>query len=1058
MPPPRPLRWSPKQVAGFTHRGSRRRQSLPQANTVLRYLGVFPDRASKETRANNIPKERKTQSRLRNGQQASFCTFREVRERLRRIIPSCDKKLNSNSSNSHPHLRDVKSGDYERLDHVIEVIFSTWVAIYSRKALRVPRVRMRALRALNWVIETCALTGVVGLIKTIKEWALWCRTTAITGRDRKTPDRLSRVLLLNFPRHIRRNGKSTVLLQASYISRALPMGGPELDEAALKEHNEDLLHEVVIPDELLEEGERWARTFVKGRRLKAHFTLPSLDVTSGATLTSTRGEGGLANDICFLCQVVDRGDMVTCPRTGLSIPTNPHIPSDSLEVPRELCFRPNECVGPKGQILDFSNEPDIVQNGGAWDNYVNDKAIICRAISEVVQAHRRGRYPVIKREVVREYGYKVRIVTKAPATLQIAGKVVRKILLSALRKWKPLEHILVGNRHEAIRQIISQNPPNTGIFVSTDLTKATDKVSYKFVTKLFVGLAEELGLHQDLIDVGRVCLGPHCINDEHVGLERLSDPEDALSELNYIDADSAGKRLTLNGILMGNPLTWLMLNVCQAFCVDSAWQIAEKNLRIGREWKISKKLIDQTYSVCGDDLIAYWPSAVADLYGGMLTRLGFRTNEKKHYLSPIGGIFTEIAFFGKKKSAKVPLYQVTKPVIQSVTRVALAHMPYNIVVTAKPDPRDPESKRLIVRQEIRKEIRESMVGIRFPGCFPIKGLVHSTCDNERLFDIGSSLRQIAEHANKKNLIDVARYLLRDQIKKIRQRGIVPEFPQLLGGANLWFARTARRDCKMHRRAVASLCYGLTSELDSGILSRKWTIPQKTSSWWGMAEQSAKADLYADSAFRYVSSVDHSNFPLPPQGIRWVPDAVEEDTRDPTGLTSVGRLFGHPNPEDRLKPRRRPTPRKVEDEALDSHDLKELDESNGLYNPDRLVIELALEYEKTFVVQMGPMTAGPGYRTCIGRVCTQLRKEFKDLVARWPAAKPVTNYQKAETALLNRVQSILAVPAVYSFEPQLGSKEPALLGWHTSAARRGVYRTLGWNQILRSGTSTVGNHG
>lgn len=953
------------------------------------------------------------------------------------------------------NLRNVRHQDHKRLDQIVEVIFTTWIAIYGRSKLKLPRNGKRCLRAILWLVETASYSGVVHLIKTIKEWAGWCRKRALTGDSTKPPKRLSDILLLCPSKTLKRRSISTMLLQAAFVGRAMPEGGPELDKSALDDHYRDLRRDCQTTAEEAKELTEAGAQFVKRHKFRARFTVPSLHVTAGATLTSTRGDGGLANDVAVINMMMDKTKYTTvCPHTGLETLGPNYTTSD--RVAKELVFYPDECVDARGQPIDYSGEPHLAQNAGAWQNYLNDYLIIRQAIEHVSLAWKTGRVPLVKREIVRELGYKVRIVTKAPATLQIAGGVVRRLLLSALREWSPLHHVLHGNRYEAIRQITKHTPPATGVFVSTDLSKATDKVSSKKMIALWEGIAKELGLGVDLVNVGKMCLGPVCICDSDICEEQVDVPTDALSDGNYLSPDSIpAERLTCNGILMGNPLTWLMLNVSQAICVGKAWETAIRTHKIGKEWEVTNRVIDHSYSVCGDDLIAYWPTSVAELYEIELGKLGFVTNTSKHYISSIGGVFTEIPFFGKKRKVNKPLHQVMKPEMQSVTRVALAHMPYNTVVTARPDPADPVSRRLITVQRFVKSIDHVMAGIQFPGCFPIRGMLKSTTDHERAITIGETSRVLSEHCDKKRLSEVLRFLLRDHISLLHRRGVVPEFPQSLGGAGYWFVNTARRKCIMHRKAVASLCYGLTTEMDGGVLSRKWQIPQRASGWWAMAEESAKADLYADSAFRLVKDSEMPNLPKLPTGIlkrrtvrRW------QDERDPEALTSVGRLFGHPNPLDRVSIEEYRITTKAMRTALERNELVDEDETNGLYNPDRLVLELALEYEKTFIIQMGPTAGGPGYKTCIGRVCTQLRKQFKELVANWPQAKPVTNWEKAEAALRSRMTSTVAVPAVYSYEPQVGDKQPALLGWHTSAARRGVYATLNWGRLLTAETSVL----
>jgi len=55
--------------------------------------------------------------------------------------------------------------------------------------------------------------------------------------------------------------------------------------------------------------------------------------------------------------------------------------------------------------------------------------------------------------------------------------------------------------------------------------------------------------------------------------------------------------------------------------------------------------ITQGASVCGDDLVAFWPEQAVDQYHKLLDLTGAKRSTGKHFVSKIGrGVFTEEAF------------------------------------------------------------------------------------------------------------------------------------------------------------------------------------------------------------------------------------------------------------------------------------------------------------------------------------------------------------------------------------------------------------------------------
>lgn len=982
-------------------------------------------------------------------------------------------------------FRGIRGKDVKDFDHIVECLTTTWISVFGLKNLRKPHSTKQIIRTLRWIFLTASMTGTKHVAQLLKKWSGDARANLILEKKVKMEPAAIRTLLLN--KSIYPDGLKTAMGQLSYIGRSLPMADKRDVEDALSQHTETLMNTTEVHDETIKCISRFSvsyanrilkRVRISDTKSPGHtkqgidesntkliclqakekmksdaaeyglkslyleddtalyvskdpgdikVSLPDLPHGIGATMTATRKQGGLLHDIATIAmhtsfmEPVD--EMVEDERTKLMTPILNGTPAP---VPRELVFHTNDCISPTGEALSYPGELAAMNNAGTWDKYVLENRIAKYAIEKCVTAFKEKRIPLIQREVVKEYGLKTRIVTKSPAVLQIAGQIIRRQLLRHFKRIRPIKDVLKGDRHKAIERIVSRGPPATGVFVSTDLSKATDTVSQEAMCELWKEFATAIGYSWRVICIGLLCLGNQVIFDDHNLTEiepKPEKPESAIDERNFVPNSMFENRTARTGIMMGTPLTWLMLNLSQIWAVETAWYELRREGKTPPEWDQhvrSVRDLEKTYSVCGDDLIAYWPRILAERYEAKLISIGYKTNDKKHYVSKIGGVFTEIMFSGIVGKKDKPYHEKKISKWQSVNRLKLAHLPFNVIAGCKPDPKNPTTHRIIKRDVVVRRLTSYISGIKFSKAFPIKGILSHTSTCERLVSIGQNTKEFLKYSNEERVIDAARYGMRQMIVNLRKEGIIPEAPHSLGGANLWFARTPASRCKGHRRAIAAFAYGLSDLLDGGLLGRCWDVQTPRTGWWAMSEEQARADLMADSNFviKHPNDITMKSFPKPKKLLE-----LSEDLKKDLGI------------------------------------IGEVTMDNGLLCPADLVITLALEYQFVYSLQMGVDSGGPLEQRGLKAVTRSIRNRIKDLINEWPSAKPVNDLVKAERVLNEKVNSVIAYPAVASWVPShTPNQKPALAGWHTPCSRRAVYMSLGWNELLIRGKSTLAKQG
>lgn len=882
----------------------------------------------------------------------------------------------------------MRPGDWEVANAAWEAEWAFLMAAYGIDHLR--RKSRAVAELIWWWIRTFRLTGPAEAIPRIKEMTGYARSVALGVRDRKRlPDLLRKLLLVRRKGHV----PGRILEQFSYVGRALPQGRGKVIEEALRGHLDNLTTvQGVCPPNLHE----WAKSFATRTAIK--WCHPTFWAGTAATVSRGRKEGGLLADY-FELSTRER-EIRECPRTGLT--TVNGSDGEPVPVPKELVFRTSEALRKDGTVnTDYQGEEDMLNNAGSWDLLLAKRAVTLEAVKDIVQAAQEARLPVIQRVVVPEYGWKARIVTKSPGSLQIAGQAIRRQIYGVLKRLPYLAPVLEGKPTEGIKRIFEKPLPGTGAVLSTDLKNATDTVNQEAILTMWDGLSEGWGFSDQLRLIGKVILGPHVIIGEDGGT--LAKPESVSDPGNFVtreEAEASGNTVTSNGILMGNPLTWAMLNLIHLFAVEEAWKGVIRRGELPPEWEKplgSIPKLHRTFSLCGDDLVAFWPPALIRAYDQEMRRLGFITSPTKHYVSPFGGVFTEVIFHVGRVRSTTPYHVQIQEREKRVTRVNLANYSYAIASRAVPDPNSPYSHR-IIRVPVTTRTRHLLADrVTLSKSIPLRGLLDTTSEQPRWSSVGESTRALLDRVDRSRIASILNHRFRKVIRFLRTKGILPEAPQRLGGPGFWFCPpTSPTKCRGHRRAIAAHVYASDKVIDDARLGRIWS-PISRLPWMAMSIQQAQNDLYADSTFvmRRVKNA------FVPKGARIVDEfSMDEDCRE-----------------------------------------------EGLLPPGELVTELALEYAQAFYLMMGPEKPGALPRLSLATVVRELRREFTDLIAEWPSAKPVRDLDKAATDLAERADRLRALPAVASYVPKTPAEEAAPAGWRTKAARRATFHALGWGPFL-----------
>jgi len=391
-----------------------------------------------------------------------------------------------------------------------------------------------------------------------------------------------------------------------------------------------------------------------------------------------------------------------------------------------------------------------------------------------------GLIPQAKVEVVRERGGKVRVVTKSPAGLVLLGHRVRQAAYRILKRHPASSHVLEGKDEHGVLTLLGPTRGLAGKALSADFSSATDLIHQDFALAIVDGLCEGLGVYgSEFHNIARLMVGPQ--------------------EVTWPDGTKA---VSNRGILMGLPLTWVLLSLAQIYWAERGTH--EGRIRAGLPIRLS---VPQPWIQCGDDLFAIWIQEVRDAYEERCRLAGMQfSSASKHFYSRDRGVFLEVLW----KLRKCGTLRIR-----------------------------PDSSSLASRFPAKYWRKESLMSVhRTVGTFALRGLVRP-CEEimgpNGKFDeslpswwaIGPAAQSLVDRGADPRRVWVAlRAASPGTIQRLRKMGFYPYLSRKLGGggvphplgSNVRLGKVAPR---RWRKAIASLMTDLSPSARPGQLESCW---------------------------------------------------------------------------------------------------------------------------------------------------------------------------------------------------------------------------------------------
>jgi len=231
-----------------------------------------------------------------------------------------------------------------------------------------------------------------------------------------------------------------------------------------------------------------------------------------------------------------------------------------------------------------------------------------------------GKRVVHHASVIADLGMKARIITIPPAAVFARGDLVRQVLWPAVLKRLPQCLPYAPATEESILRRLSGWLHESKIFLSADLTCATDGFGHDAILAVITGLSKA-GLPAYLCSELRESLGVG--KEFHYVRYRLLDMEPSEAEYcrkRYPVVDGYVEVAKSRGSLMGTPCSFSILSILNHWMSD----------RLG-----------PARIICGDDLAAVTHRDNVSSYSQRARAIGSELHEGKSYRSRIGFVFCE---------------------------------------------------------------------------------------------------------------------------------------------------------------------------------------------------------------------------------------------------------------------------------------------------------------------------------------------------------------------------------------------------------------------------------
>lgn len=574
---------------------------------------------------------------------------------------------------------------------VINLLMTAAVAAMGKKPWNVASRRQNpAVFAFKlWAHRDATFSGVGHFISLVKEFTTNCRLHALQGgpvpRDRFCrlfSARCFREIDVALRAHNRTKEQQDILVQLSYVGRALPKGRPDFEGIKAQEDHRKALS---TPAEPLDEGRReYLRSFARdwaNKHLRKWEPKVEFDPTSGACLEFSRKQGGMAEYLRSALHKAVGHHMVQLrsnpwnlsaqtaelikkqnqssqrPRSGLSVPFGTNIPPSDRETLTEWLSRPASVRArfilrgqAEGMPIDLETEVEMnalmaeghKDHRGSDDidleslihtykritSYpVVDDSLAMGAhgllrdhlIRELQQLSATQTYPEASVLTISERGFKTRIVTKSPGCVVALGHHLRRWMAAGLRTDPSIREVLKGDHREAVESLFHGGPIDPGV-ARTEEDQLILSADLKAATDL-IGRETYEAIVDGILSSDEGLNLPSWARFLYrlcIGPQRLIYP------------DLRKNALSQRGALMGLPTTWPLL--CLA---NLAWWHHGRPL--GKVPRVR---------ICGDDLVAKARLREIEEYETWAKASGaVFSNRSKHMVLRGGGVFTEEVFF-----------------------------------------------------------------------------------------------------------------------------------------------------------------------------------------------------------------------------------------------------------------------------------------------------------------------------------------------------------------------------------------------------------------------------
>lgn len=532
-------------------------------------------------------------------------------------------------------------------------------------------------------------------------------------------------------------------LQVSFIARGLPVGDALQQAEALYTHRRTLSTPVPLDvesrDSLLQFSRAWARKY------QVESDTATMRAGPSASFELGRAKGGLATTLTSLIDTwMEEPASDTEAEPDYPIFRDPTRFTETGEQNRALYRGRPAPRGSVEYVVPVSEDPEL------------EKERIGRIVRDAClrRCRQMDGPPRARATTITERGFKTRIVTKSQAHVVEAGHLVRSLVWPMLQRDPRIRCALSGLRLEALFEDLQERPVETPIvlgnlgLVSADLTAATDALASWAIEAVWQGVCEGAGIPEDIFRLGLLVLGPQVVEYDRPRANAARPPD-------FDDMEAAGWTIeTKRGCLMGLPLSWFVLNLCNLWAAEEGTRYAIS--LIGAPGREAREHRYMRVAVCGDDLAAVMPLVGHPVYRDRIERIGSSLSKGKHLVSRKLMLFTEQMATFSQVTCDAPGWTVAGVAGLQVKRLVASSL-----VDVMP-------VRAFVRSEEEVSNRDPIAGSDLPSWASTGPAICSAIPAWA----SRELRRVAA--------SVARAVT-PEYDQLAKAGIPPEFPRLLGG-------------------------------------------------------------------------------------------------------------------------------------------------------------------------------------------------------------------------------------------------------------------------------------